>query len=67
MATDAEWELVKDKSDDDMEWNVVHGRRGILGLRRRSAYSFFIGTPNDRRIWWRELWSAMMKVYVGCV
>ena len=37
VALEAEWELLKDKSDADMDWNVVHSRRRIMALREPGA------------------------------
>ena len=67
MALEAEWELLKDKPDPEMDWNVVHTLRRILALRQPGANSFICAKPNDTPFCSRELWSVMMRLYLGCV
>ena len=67
VALEEEWDLLKDKSDADMDWNVVRSRRRILALREPGANSFLTAKPNETLFCSRELWSVMMKLYLGCV
>ena len=48
------------------DWEMLFARRRLLALLRPGANAFLRSRPADEPFCPRELWSVMMRIYLGC-